>query len=104
MQVNSAMNSGLLGYQRATEQIDNTAQNIAIETTNSAPNKPLQVNTTESKPDTAANTYASPNTYVHPNSNIELQKVNTAMYNGMASVNVVRAADELMGTSIDVSV
>lgn len=58
MQVNSAVNSAMFGYQKASENQTSSAQNIATVTANS----------------------------------------------GMASLKVLDTADEILGTTIDVSI
>lgn len=77
MQIDSAISSAVLGYNRATQQLDNAAQSLAVEAEKASP-----MSTTT-------------------DINTELLTMHTAMYNGMASLNVLRTADEMLGTTID---
>lgn len=100
MQVNSAVNSAMFGYQKATESLDNTAQNLAV----AASNNSMPADKT---PSTTA--LQAPSIETNPRAknidiNTEQLNLNSALYNGMASLKVLDTADEVMGTTIDVSV
>lgn len=99
MQVNSALNSAMLGYQRANNSLENAAQNVAVATTASA-------SPTNSSVDALASEPSASDAVVRNNIdlNSELVSMNTALYNGTASIKVLDTADEVLGTSIDVSV
>ena len=96
MQVNSALNSAMLGYQRANEGLESAAQNIAVATTNNS--------TPVSAIANAEQIITPPPSRDNIDVNTELLTMNTALYNGMASLKVIDTADEIIGTSIDVSV
>jgi flagellar hook-associated protein FlgK len=76
MQINSALNAGYTGLQRATQQMDASSSKLAQLST-----KPETVNPTT-----------------------ELVNLKVAEQSGQASAKVVKAADEMMGTLIDVRV
>jgi flagellar hook-associated protein FlgK len=76
MQINSALNAGYTGLQRATQQMDESSSKLAQLST-----KPETVNPTT-----------------------ELVNLKVAEQSGQASAKVVKAADEMMGTLIDVRV
>ena len=76
MEINSAVNSGYLGLQRATQQVDASSSQIAQLST-----KPEQVDVTK-----------------------ELVNLQVAQQSGAASAKVVKTADEMMGTLIDIRV
>lgn len=76
MEINSAVNSGYLGLQRATQQVDASSSQIAQLNTN-----PEQVDATK-----------------------ELVNLQVAQQSGAASAKVVKSADEMMGTLIDIRV
>jgi flagellar hook-associated protein FlgK len=76
MQINSALNAGYTGLQRATQQVDESSSKLAQLAT-----KPETVNPTT-----------------------ELVNLMVAEQGGQASVKVVKAADEMMGTLLDVRV
>ncbi len=76
MQINSAVNSGYLGIQRANQQVDTGSAEIA-----SLATRPQSVDL-----------------------NKELVSLTQAEISGAASAKVVKTADEMMGTLIDVRV
>ena len=76
MQINSAVNSGYLGIQRANQQVDTSSAEIA-----SLATRPQSVDL-----------------------NKELVSLTQAEISGVASAKVVKTADEMMGTLIDVRV
>ncbi|MBP8174267.1 MAG: flagellar biosynthesis protein FlgE [Aeromonadaceae bacterium] len=76
MQINSAVNSGYLGIQRANQQVDSSSAQIA-----SLATKPEGVDL-----------------------NKELVSLKQAEIGGAASAKVVKTADEMMGTLIDIHV
>lgn len=76
MQINSALNAGYTGLQRATQQVDESSSKLAQLAT-----EPKAVNPTT-----------------------ELVNLMVAEQSGQASVKVVKAADEMMGTLLDVRV
>ena len=76
MQINSALNAGYTGLQRATQQVDESSSKLAQLAT-----KPETVNPTT-----------------------ELVNLMVAEQGGQASLKVVKAADEMMGTLLDVRV
>lgn len=81
----SIMSSGVLGYQRATQQVDQSAQALAqagtTTTTTTKAETPRPVDTTSA-----------------------LVSLKTGEQAGMASAKVVKTADEMMGTMLDIHV
>lgn len=99
MQVNSAVNSAMFGYQKASENLTSSAQNIATVTANSG----MSMTATDEITN-AASVINDVSTINNVDLNTELLNMNTALYNGMASLKVLDTADEILGTTIDVSI
>lgn len=98
MQVNSAINSAILGYHQATDKLDNAAQSIVMQSGSTPPptgNSVLQstVNRDHVVP------VRSPESI-----NSELINMQTTMYNGQAALKVIKTADDMIGSSIDVRI
>lgn len=79
----SAMNSGVLGFQRASQQVDQSAQDLARAGTTTATSveTPRPVDTTSA-----------------------LVSLKSGEQAGMTSAKVVKTADEMMGTLLDIHV
>lgn len=99
MDISSAMNSGLQGLQNARATADQAAADIVASTTSS----------TEPQDNPAKN--GEVNTEVNNvNSNVELPDLNQAIVNlkvaefqAKASTEVIKSADDSLGTLIDVT-
>ncbi|MEZ7862701.1 MAG: flagellar basal body rod C-terminal domain-containing protein [Aeromonadaceae bacterium] len=76
MQIDSALNSGYLGLQKATQQVDESSARLA------------QLSTTPNQVD--------PTT--------ELVSLKVAEQGGQVAAEVVKTADEMMGTLLDIRV
>lgn len=76
MQIGSALNSGYLGLQKATQQVDESSARLA------------QLSTTPNQVD--------PTT--------ELVSLKVAEQGGQVAAEVVKTADEMMGTLLDIRV
>ena len=76
MQIDSALNSGYLGLQKATQQVDESSARLA------------QLSTTPNQVD--------PTT--------ELVSLKVAEQGGQEAAEVVKTADEMMGTLLDIRV
>ena len=79
----SAMNSGVLGFQRASQQVDQSVQDLARAgtTTSTSVETPRPVDTTSA-----------------------LVSLKSGEQAGMTSAKVVKTADEMMGTLLDIHV
>ena len=79
----SAMNSGVLGFQRASQQVDQSAQDLARAgmITSTSVETPRPVDTTSA-----------------------LVSLKSGEQAGMTSAKVVKTADEMMGTLLDIHV
>jgi hypothetical protein len=97
MQVNSTVNTAMLGYQRATNTLDDAAHKLTQQTTDLSP---LPSGMAENSPQAESHT----STPAAESINTELLNMHTAIYNGLASLRVLRTADDMMGTSIDVAI
>lgn len=80
MEINGAMNSGITGFQRASSQVDQSAAKLAS---------------------AAATSTAAESTV---NVTDELVSLKVAEQSGLASGEVIKTADEMMGTLIDIRV
>ncbi|MFC3912585.1 flagellar biosynthesis protein FlgE [Pseudaeromonas sharmana] len=80
MEINGAMNSGITGFQRASSQVDQSAAKLA-----SAAATPTAAESTVNVTD-------------------ELVSLKVAEQSGLASGEVIKTADEMMGTLIDIRV
>lgn len=99
MQVNSAINSAMLGYQQAMDKLDNAAQSIAMQSSgNSSPN------TENSGLQSTVNLEHAVPVRSPESINSELINMQTAMYNGQAAIKVIKTADDMIGSSIDVRI
>ena len=99
MEISSAFNSGLQGLQNARTTADQAATDIVASTALSSDNQNTSVNNDE------VNTEVS-----KPNSNLEVPDLNQAIVNlkvaefqAKASTEVIRSADDALGTLLDVT-
>ncbi len=99
MEIPSAFNSGLQGLQSAKSTADQAAADIVANTTISAEQQNISDSTEE------VNTEV-----ISPNSNKELPDLNQAIvslkvseYQAKASTEVIKSADDSLGTLLDVT-
>ena len=99
MEIPSAFNSGLQGLQSARSTADQAAADIVANTTISAEQQNISDSTEE------VNTEV-----ISPNSNKELPDLNQAIvslkvseYQAKASTEVIKSADDSLGTLLDVT-
>ncbi len=99
MEIPSAFNSGLQGLQSARSTADQAAADIVANTTISAEQQHISDSTEE------VNTEV-----ISPNSNKELPDLNQAIvslkvseYQAKASTEVIKSADDSLGTLLDVT-
>jgi hypothetical protein len=103
MEISSAFNSGLQGLQNSRATADQAAVDIVASTTLSTE---LQNNTASSSASNGeVNTEVS-----NPNSNVEVPDLNQAIVNlkvaefqAKASTEVIKSADDALGTLLDVT-
>ena len=95
MEIQSAFNSGVQGFQQATESANQAASDIArsVAYNPESPQEDPNVNFSES------NTEASP-----PNLTQSVVDLKVAEHQAKASAQVIKTADEALGTLLDVSV
>jgi hypothetical protein len=90
MEIQSAFNSGVQGFQRATETANQAAVDIVAETTVGQ--------------DVVATTQAPvSNEQSIPELNQSIVELKVAEYQGKASAEVIKTADESLGTLLDVT-
>ncbi|MFO6424221.1 hypothetical protein [Motilimonas sp. KMU-193] len=109
MNIQSAFNLGVEGFQKAQQQVTNSAINIAqqavanssptTDTNNAAPN-----NATPLVQDGQTATTLLPNDRTQESVITELVNLKVAEYQAKASAKVITAADEMMGSIIDIKV
>lgn len=91
MEIQSAFNSGVLGLQKATEEATQAAANIAAETSvnrDTSSINPIPTNSEQKIPDL----------------NQSIVDLKVAEHQAKASVQVIKTADEVLGTLLDVTV
>lgn len=93
MEIQSAFNSGLQGFQKATEQANKAAENIAANTVVSS----TDVSEVESEAS------ASSNQSTIPDLNQSLVDLKVAEHQAKSSARVIESADESLGTLLDVT-
>jgi len=98
MEVKSAFNSGIQGFQNATETANQAAASIAESITISAEDFSLGQEDNDNAID--QNTKSGDLSDL----NQEIVELRVAEYQAKASANVVKTADENLGTLLDVSV
>lgn len=97
MEIQSAFNSGLQGFQNATERADKAASNIASATAFSAENfdQAQVVNDGTIDQNTGSGDLSDLNQ--------EIVDLKVAEYQAKASAEVIKSADESLGTLLDVT-
>lgn len=90
MEIQSAFNSGVQGLQKATEAADQAAANIVAETT------------AAHEADVVAQAPAS-NTQKVPDLNQSIVDLKVAEHQAKASTEVIKTADDSLGTLLDVT-
>lgn len=88
MEIQSAFASGVQGFQNATEKANQAAEDIVASTAASEENASL--------------TLAKPTTT--PNLNESIVELKVAEYQAKSSAEVIKTADETLGTLLDVRV
>jgi hypothetical protein len=103
MEISSALNSGLQGLQNSRATADQAAEDIVASTTLSTESK--------NNPASFSASNGEVNTEVsNPNSNVEVPDLNQAIvtlkvaeYQAKASTEVIKSADDALGTLLDVT-
>lgn len=97
MEIKSAFNSGVQGFQDAQQQANEAALAIASETVYSAdnPSQGQAVNDANEAENTSAGDLSDLNQ--------EIVELKVAEYQAKASANVIETADEALGTLLDVT-
>lgn len=90
MEIQSAFNSGVQGFQRATAEASQAAENIVAETS---------VNRDESTVSQAPTN----NTQKIPDLNQSIVDLKVAEFQAKSSAQVIKTADEVLGTLVDVT-
>jgi hypothetical protein len=94
MEIQSAFNSGIQGFQKATEEANQAAENIAAETT---ANRDESVTTQTTSQSLASNTQKIPDL------NQSIVDLKVAEFQAKSSAQVIKTADEVLGTLVDVT-
>lgn len=95
MEIQSAFNSGIQGFQQATEDVSQAAANIAAETI--ASNDESSIN------QTATSQVAVANEQKIPDLNQSIVDLKVAEFQAKSSAQVIITADEVLGTLFDVT-
>lgn len=99
MEIQSAFNSGVQGYNNATQQASEAAANIVDAT---VVTQPSQDSADQAQTNTAATSELSSSQSI-PNLNQELVNLKVAEHQAKASAEVIKTADETLGTLLDVT-
>jgi hypothetical protein len=94
MEIQSAFNSGLQGFQKANEDASKAASDIAASTSYRA--EVIQQSETAATPQL--------HTQAQPDLTQSIVDLKVAEYQAKGSVNVIKTADETLGTLLDVRV
>lgn len=97
MEIQSAFNSGVQGLQQATETASKAAANILAETTAQEENAVQEANT-----NTASQTPTNNQQQV-PDLNQSIVDLKVAEFQAKASTEVIKSADDSLGTLLDVT-
>ncbi len=92
MEIQSAFNSGVQGFQKATEEANQAAENIAASTV--ARDEEISLESSSSG--------ISSETTI-PDLNQSIVDLKVAEFQAKASVQVIKSADESLGTLLDVT-
>lgn len=99
MEIQSAFNSGVQGFQRATETANQAAADIVANTTVAETTVAQQTDTVSQAPVSLDNS----NERQIPELNQSIVDLKVAEYQAKASVEVIKTADDSLGTLLDVT-
>lgn len=95
MEIQSAFNSGVQGFQRATETANQAAADIVANTS--------AAETTGGQQEATVNQAAASNERKIPELNQSIVDLKVAEYQAKASAEVIKTADDSLGTLLDVT-
>jgi len=95
MEIQSAFNSGVQGFQKATEEASQAAANIVAETTATRDESVITQTTTSQA--------STNNAQKIPDLNQSIVDLKVAEFQAKASAQVIKTADEVLGTLVDVT-
>jgi flagellar hook protein FlgE len=95
MEIQSALNSGLEGFKKATEEASQAASNIVAQTSASRDESVI----TQAE----ANQAATTNEQKIPDLNQSIVELKVAEFQAKSSAQVIKTADEVLGTLVDVT-
>lgn len=102
MEIQSAFNSGVEGFNRATDTANKAAADIASATTYNDSSRESASTTTEVPEAEPSNSYNTQSTA--PDINQSIVDLKVSEYQAKASADVISTADENLGTLLDVRV
>lgn len=95
MEIQSAFNSGIQGFQKATDAASQAAANIVAETSASRDESIIN--------QTAVSQAATNNEQKIPDLNQAIVDLKVAEFQAKSSAQVIKTADEVLGTLLDVT-
>ncbi len=98
MEIQSALNSGLQGFQKAQETAEKAAVNIVASTT--LPAEQQNISISDEANSEISNTANSNDI---PDLNQEIVNLKVAEFQAKASAEVIKSADDALGTLLDVT-
>jgi len=99
MEIQSAFNSGIQGFQKAREEASQAAENIAVST--AMVNEEVNLNVSSSEASSV--NISSQNDKSLPDLNQSIVDLKVAEFQAKASVQIIKSADESLGTLLDVT-
>lgn len=100
MEIQSAFNSGIQGFQKATDEASQAAANIVAETSASRDESIISQASTSQASTSQALTN---NAQKIPDLNQSIVDLKVAEFQAKSSVQVIQTADEVLGTLLDVT-
>jgi hypothetical protein len=102
MEIPSALNSGLQGFQKAQETAEKAAVNIVASTTLPAAQQNITISD-ESSGEVSNEVSNEGSSTEIPDLNQELVNLKVAEFQAKASAEVIKSADDALGTLLDVT-
>jgi len=103
MEIQSAFNSGLQGFQNARETADKAAADIVANTTFQTENNAETTKTEGTNTEVSTDINQASNKNDVPDLNQAVVNLKVAEFQAKASVEVIRSADDSLGTLLDVT-
>lgn len=104
MEIQSAFNSGIQGFQNAKSTADKAAADIVANTTLNTQSDAEQANAEATNTEVSTEINQASSTNEVPDLNQSIVNLKVAEFQAKASAEVIRSADDSLGTLLDVTV